>query len=311
MAEPDLIRGRVVRLRSAYYEVETDQGIITSSIRGKVKRLARDGEQAALGDWVEISLHDNGKGIIEAILPREKVLGRAVPSSRGDYQQVLVANLDQLVIVFASALPEPSLRMLDRFLVIAERNAIPALIVANKIDLLGLRVAKQQFGMYTDLGYPVIYTSVLKKKGITELQRELVGKTSALAGPSGVGKTSLLNAIQPELGLQVGEISAFNQKGRHTTVIRKLFKLNAGGYVADLPGLRQLALWDIAGEELDAYFPELRELVANCQFSDCTHVNEPGCAVLDALERGEIYPERYESYLRIRYSDDWKDTVEP
>lgn len=305
MTGSDRLQGRIIKMRSGFYEIETDRGIITSHIRGKVKQTARDGDQPALGDVVEISMQRDNKGSIEAILPRQRVLGRSVPSTRGDYQQVLIANLDQVVLVFSCALPEPSLRMLDRFLVIAERNEIPALIVANKIDLVGLRIAKKQFGMYTELGYRVIYTSASQRKGIKELQAELTGKTSALAGPSGVGKTSLLNAIQPQLGLQVGEISTFTLKGRHTTVVRQLFPLEGGGYVADLPGLRQLALWDIEPEELDAYFPELKPLVADCQFSDCTHLNEPGCAVLAALEAGEIYPERYDSYVRMRLNEEY------
>ncbi len=156
------------------------------------------------------------------------------------------------------------------------------------------------FGLYESIGYRVLYTSTKLKAGLDELKHILTGKVSALAGPSGVGKSRLLNAIQPGLGLAVNEISAAMNKGRHTTVTRQMFPLEGGGYVADTPGWKSLALWDTEPEEIDAYFPELRELVQHCQFSDCTHIHEPGCAVRRALEEGKIHPERYESYLRLR-----------
>jgi ribosome biogenesis GTPase len=226
------------------------------------------------------------------------------PTPRGEYRQIMLANPDQVVLVFACAQPEPHLRMLDRFLVICEKQELPPLIVANKVDLVGLEAAKQIFGVYTDLGYPVLYTSVATKEGVEDLRARLVGKISALAGPSGVGKSSLLNTIQPDLGLAVRTVSQTTEKGRHTTVVRQLFPLVEGGYVADLPGLKSLALWDTEPEELDGYFPELRDLVSQCQFNDCTHRSEPGCAVRRAVEAGQVTPARYDSYLRLRYGDD-------
>ncbi|MCX7977000.1 MAG: ribosome small subunit-dependent GTPase A, partial [Bellilinea sp.] len=210
----------------------------------------------------------------------------------------------QVVFVFASANPAPRLGMLDRFLVIAEQQGIPPLIVANKTDLVSAEEARRLFADYPPLGYPVIYTSVKSGEGIQQLHACLKGKLSALAGPSGVGKSSLLNAIQPELGLAVREVSQATSKGRHTTVIRQMFPLKEGGYVADLPGLRMLALWDVQPEELDGYFPELRGLVQHCAFSDCTHRNEPGCAVQAALQEGKISPRRYQSYLRMRFGEE-------
>jgi ribosome biogenesis GTPase / thiamine phosphate phosphatase len=158
--------------------------------------------------------------------------------------------------------------------------------------------------MYESIGYRVIYTSTKQKVGLDELEAALRGRVSALAGPSGVGKSSLLNLIQPGLGLAVNEISSALNKGRHTTVTRQMFPIEGGGYVADTPGWKSLALWDTEPEELDAYFPELRELVQHCQFSDCTHTHEPSCAVLDALKAGTIHPERYDSYLRLRSGKD-------
>jgi ribosome biogenesis GTPase len=177
--------------------------------------------------------------------------------------------------------------------------------VANKTDLVGWQQARKIFGHYTKLGYKVIYTSVKRRRGIRKLRKLLEGKISVFAGPSGVGKSSLLNAVQPDLGLQVRTVSEATGKGRHTTVVREMFRLDNGGYVADTPGLKALALWDIEPEELDGYFPEIARRVADCQFSSCTHVDEPGCAVVAAVERGKIHPERYESYLRLRFEDEW------
>jgi ribosome biogenesis GTPase len=216
------------------------------------------------------------------------------------YRQVIIANPDQAVFVFACTQPAPRLGMLDRFLVVSERQGIPAVIVANKVDLVPMTEAESLFERYLPLGYPLIYTSAPHRMGIGALRQRLEGRISVLAGPSGAGKSSLLNALQPGLGLSVREVSQATEKGRHTTVVRQLFPLQGGGYVADTPGLKALALWDIAPEEVDGYFPELRSLVPHCQFSDCTHVHEPGCAVQEAVRRGQVHPGRYESYLRMR-----------
>jgi ribosome biogenesis GTPase / thiamine phosphate phosphatase len=170
--------------------------------------------------------------------------------------------------------------------------------VANKTDLV--ENASETFGMYEDIGYHVIYTSVKENRGIEELRSALVKKINAFAGPSGVGKSSLLNTLQPGLGLAVNEISSVMNKGRHTTVTRQMFALDGGGYVADTPGWKSLALWDTEPEEVDAYFPEIAPLVADCQFSDCSHTHEPGCAVRGAVEAGKIHPDRFDSYLKLR-----------
>ena len=228
---------------------------------------------------------------------------RLDPTPRGAYRQILLANPDQIVTVFACASPEPHLRMLDRFLVIAEKQGLRAVIIANKVDLVTKREARRIFAVYPPLGYRVIYTSAEKNEGIDELREVLSGRISALAGPSGVGKSSLMNCVQPGLGLNVREINADKDRGRHTTVVRQMFPLQGGGYVADLPGLRKLSLWDTQPEELDGYFPELRDLVKHCQFNDCTHFEEPGCAVIKAVEEGKVSPERYESYVRMRAGD--------
>lgn len=282
----------------------TGDKVVTCVIRGKLKRRTVQGDIIGIGDLVEISLLPDGSGVVESIKPRHSELVRLDPTPRGEYRQILMANVDQIVIVFACTSPDPHLRMLDRFLVISEKQRLKAVIVANKVDLLGKKAAREIFSVYPDLGYPVIYTSAVKDEGIRELQKVLIGKISALAGPSGVGKSSLLNKIQPGLGLAVREINQQRDRGRHTTVVRELFSLEGGGFVADLPGLRRLSLWDTQPEELDGYFPELRDLVKHCQFNDCTHYDEPGCAVMKAVEEGDVSPERYESYLRMRMGDD-------
>jgi len=298
------LRGLIIRSQSGFYTVAAEAGLFTCHLRGRLKRGPRLGDVAAVGDWVRIEPVAEGKGMIEEIEPRQRMLVRLAPTPRGEYQQVIIANPDQAVFVFACAQPAPRLGMLDRFLVIAEKQGLPVLIVANKVDLTGINQAQELFDHYLPLGYPLIYASVRENRGIDALQENLRGKISVFAGPSGVGKTSLLNAVQPGLGLAVREVSRRTNKGKHTTVVRQLFALAGGGYVADTPGLKALALWDIAPEELDGYFPELRSLVADCQFNDCTHVAEPGCAVREAVARGEVHPSRYEAYVRMRYGEE-------
>lgn len=296
----DEIRGRVIQTQSGFYHVETKQGVQLCQLRGRLKQGRKLGDIAAIGDWVMISLQEPGKGMIEEVEPRRSMLYRMAPTPRGEYQQIIVANPDQAVFVFSIQEPDPRLRMLDRFLVIAEKERIDALIVCNKIDLSGKREAQKLFQRYQKIGYPVLYTSVPRRIGLREFKKRLIGKTSVLAGPSGAGKSSLLNAIQPGLGLAVNEVSEATSKGKHTTVSRKLLALNQGGYVADTPGLKALDLWDITPEEVDGYFREISQALKGCRFSDCTHTHEPGCAVIEAIKKKKIHPERYRSYLRMR-----------
>jgi ribosome biogenesis GTPase len=309
MAETILIPGLILRAQSGFFDVDTEEGMLRCQLRGRLTRPRRTSDVVAAGDRVQVRRVGPGEGLIEKVEARERVLSRRAPEGGADRrrvgrEQILLANPDQLGFVFAAAEPDPNLRLLDRLLVVAERQAIPALIVVNKIDLTGRREAALLFDLYRHLDYPVFYVSAKMGKGLKELRQALSGKITAVAGRSGVGKTSLLNAIQPDLARHTLSVSQATGKGRHATVFPELVPLTGGGYLADTPGLKAFALWDIEPDELDAYFREIRPLVQDCTFSDCTHLHEPGCAVVQAVEEGKIDPGRYESYLRIRLGED-------
>lgn len=306
------LSGIILKAQSGFFTVHTEQGTVVCHLRGRLKQTRQSSDLAAIGDEVTITVQPDGKGTIEAIAPRRTALLRRAPTGHGrtgkrakaaEAAQIIIANPDQAVFVFACTAPAPRLRALDRFLVMAEAQKLPALICANKIDLLERVEAEKIFGLYPALGYPVLYTSAKTGEGLNELKNCLRGKLSVLAGPSGVGKSSLLNAIQPGLGLRSQAISRATQKGKHTTVHPELWPLEGGGFLADTPGLRALSLWDVEPEELDAYFVEIRPLVAECEFSNCSHLNEPGCAVRAAVAAGEISASRYDSYCRIRVGE--------
>ncbi len=295
------LEGIVVRAQSGFFTVETSAGSLVCKPRGALQKKRLDTDILAVGDRVIVQPLHAGHGQIREVLPRTRVLSRRDPQpGRREREQIIVANPDQAVFVFACAQPEPRLGMLDRFLVMAEKASLPAVVCANKADLVPAEQAQATFDLYRELGYPVLYTSATEGIGIEALRAQVAGKLSVLAGPSGAGKTSLLNALQPGLGRHARAISRATAKGRHTTVVPELLPLDAGGYLADTPGLRALALWDVEPEELDAYFPDIRPYVSDCEFSDCTHTHEPGCAVRAALEAGRIRPSRYASYVRMR-----------
>lgn len=299
------VEGIVIKAISGFFTVDTGAGEIVAQLPGRLKKERRKSSLVAVGDRVTVSVNDDGTGTVESIAERRTVLSRTRTSAEArhvltDQEQVLVANPDQVVFVFSIKKPSSSPRKLDRFLVIAEMNQLPAIICINKMDLSDMQEARDQFSLYEKIGYRVIYTSAKDGTGVAELRDCLQDKLSVLAGSSGVGKSSLLNAVEPGLGLKVLEVSKATGKGMHTTRFAQLFPLEMGGFVADTPGIRGLALFDVEPGELDAYFREIGPLVANCQFSDCSHQHEPGCAVRAALEDGRVAPERYDSYLRLR-----------
>lgn len=300
------VAGLVVKAQSGFFTVETTDGRrIVCQIPGRLKKEKQGTDLVAAGDRVKISINKDGSGVIESVEERKRVLSRARPapdrrSILSDQEQVLVANPDQVILVFSVRQPRPSLRKLDRFLVVAEMNELPAVVCVNKIDLAEPGETQGLFHIYEEIGYPVVYTSAVNGDGVDELREQLRDKISVLTGSSGVGKTSLLNAIQPGLGRHIREVSKATEKGLHTTRYVELVPLDVGGYVADTPGIRSLAVFDLEPGELDGYFREIAPLVADCQFSDCTHRHEPNCAVRAAVADGRVSPERYESYLRLR-----------
>jgi ribosome biogenesis GTPase len=304
------LTGLVIRTQSGFFTVDTPQGPIICQLRGRLKEEYQETDLVAIGDRVTIerleSEADTVGGVIVAVAERQRALSRVAPSSAvgtsKEREQVIIANPDQAIFVFAAAQPSPHLRMLDRFLVAAEKAAIPAIrVCVNKMDLVpDPAVTRALFAEYERIGYPVLYVSAETGVGIAALHDALVGQVSVFTGPSGVGKTSLLNAIEPDLGRRVSTISAATTKGRHTTRYSEMVPLAAGGYVADTPGIRAISPWDVEPDELDGYFIEIAPLVAHCKFQDCTHTHEPGCAVRAAVERGAVSAERYDSYLRLR-----------
>ncbi len=297
----DLREGTVLQARSGHHRVRSGDETVTCSVRGRLKQERLYTDLVATGDRVLWRPTRPGKGVIEEVLPRETKLSRLRPGpGQMPFEHVIVANPDQAVFILAVREPEPHTRLLDRLLVLAENNDLPAIICANKVDLLDDPLeAHELFGVYEEIGYPVLLTSSKTGRGIDELREMLRDRISVLSGPSGVGKTSLLNAVQPELGLAVREVSESTGKGRHTTVSTRLWPLDEGGYVADTPGLREAGLYDIEPEELAWHFVEMRPYLSDCHFSSCTHTHEPGCAVKAAVEAGKISDERYDSYWRL------------
>jgi ribosome biogenesis GTPase len=297
---------------------DDDGSVVEASLRGRLKKqdygrrgggaIRRDtiaaGEHVvklAVCDAVRLEREDqSGAWAIAEILPRRSRLARRAPGG-GHGERVVAANVDQVVIVFAAAKPDPHPRMLDRFLVIAEGNALAARIVVNKVELVGEEAARARFGEYERIGYPVHYTSTHAKLGLQPLHDALAGRTSVLTGPSGVGKSSIMNTMFPGLDLRVGEISESVNKGRHTTVGAYAHPLPdaRGGFLVDSPGLREVGLWGMPPGDLDTCFPEFRPFLAECRFADCRHSGEPECGVRQALARGAVSAERYESFRKL------------
>jgi ribosome biogenesis GTPase / thiamine phosphate phosphatase len=282
------------------WQVRTGKGeILDASLRGRLKKERTDILKLAVGDDVVVERDADASWAISEIMPRRSQLARRLPGE-GRGERIVAANIDQVVVVFAAANPEPHVRMLDRFLVIAEGNDLHARVVINKIELVEPGEPEKRFNDYARAGYPVHFTSVKQRVGLDELHEALAGRTSVLSGPSGVGKSSLMNSMYPGLNLRVGEISESVNKGRHTTVGAVLHPLPDAGYVVDTPGLREVGMWGMPSENLDACFPELRPYVGKCRFNDCTHLAEPGCAVTAAVESGDVSRERFESYAKLR-----------
>jgi len=296
------LSGTVLRARGGFYTVTTESGTYECQLRGRLKRERQSEDLVVIGDQVTLTPLGEAEGLIEEVGPRRSRFSRRQPGGRGAWKEdLMVANLDQLVVVFACADPVPHVRMLDRFLVIAEHNQVQTLIVANKLDLCGPQSAEAVFGAYERIDYPVLYASARTGQGVAELRERLAGRISLVAGPSGVGKSTLLNAVHPGLNLATGPISEALHKGRHTTTLAELLPVDGpmGGHVADSPGLRQMGLWQIPPDELAWCYPDLRPYLGECRFADCAHGPEPGCAITAAVASGAISPARLDSYRRL------------
>jgi len=293
-------QGVVTQVSTSLYHVDLGEQVTLCAVRGALS--AGDTgytNVVAVGDQVLVSLDRAGDGVIEHVLPRQTVLARPDVVNQ-DLSQIIVSNVDQVLIVSSWEEPPVWLELIDRYLIAAAEGQMEAVICLNKIDLaLDERECHEEMAVYQELGYTVLFTSAETGQGIDELREHLVGKQTVLAGLSGVGKSSLLMAVQPDLELRVAEVSGYSGEGRHTTTQVSLLKLDEGGYVVDTPGIRELGLIAVHRHELVLYFPGIAALVDRCQFNDCSHTHEPGCAVVQAVESGDIAWTRYASFLSI------------
>lgn len=307
----ECVRGRVVRVHGLASVVETDDGrIFRCAVRRLLKSLATDERNVVTtGDivWLRPAVRAGDRrpeagdgeseaeeeGMIERVEPRHGVLTRA--SRRREH--VLVANVDQVAIVVSLMQPELKPHLIDRYLALAQQGGLRPLLLLNKADLADPAELQPLIGAYAQLGMTALLTSAATGVGIGLLREQLRGRATVFSGQSGVGKSSLLNSVEPGLGLAVKTVSESTDKGRHTTTYAQLIKLKSGGWVVDTPGVRQLQLWDVRPEEVEGYFPEFRPFVSLCDFPDCTHTHETGCAVKRALASRLVSPRRYHSYM--------------
>jgi ribosome biogenesis GTPase len=257
-------------------------------------------DPVAIGDMVRFVDGGNSEGLITAVLPRRNKLARRAAGPK-PLEQVIVANLDQMIAILAIAHPEPKWELLDRYLAAAEWLSVPAVICLTKHDLGVSAELLAEVAEFRAIGYTVLITSTVDGNGIEQFKEALSDRISVLVGPSGVGKTSLLNAIQPGLGLRVGEVSRSTNKGKHTTTNLELFPLDGGGGLVDTPGMREFGLWDLPDAALAGVFREMQPLAGHCRFGPaCSHRHEPGCAIKAAVASGTIHERRYQSYVRLR-----------
>ena len=315
------LTGLVTKAHSGFFTVHLDHDgrTLVCTAAGRLTNQKFESDALAVGDRVtveDVASEGHSSGRVIARADRKLVLSRMDPianTNQREIQQVIVANLDLCLFVFACADPKFAPRMLDRYLVGAEAQKLPAIIVATKVDLLGHAAAHALFKDYERIGYQVIYvskkfeqdlttpvTNPLDGYGVREVRVALQDKISVLTGKSGAGKSSLLNAMKPGLAQEVGEVSELLRKGKHTTVAPQLFQIDEHSWIADTPGLRGYAVWDVDDRELDGYFRDIAPLVSGCAYSNCTHTHEAKCAVRRAVASGALSAERYASFLKLR-----------
>lgn len=303
------MEGLVIKSTGSWYEVLTDGGkTVNCRIKGKFRTLdIKTTNPIAVGDRVRVEPEpDQETGLITTLHPRKNyIIRKSVNLSK--QAQIIAANLDQAFLIVTLASPRTSLGFIDRFLVTAEAYEIPAKLIFNKLDLFseeGIEILEQYQSTYENAGYPCYSVSAIKETNLDQLRDLLKDKVTLVSGHSGVGKSTLINALLPGKELKTGEISDWSDKGKHTTTFAEMFQLPFGGYLIDTPGIRELGVFDIEKQELGRLFPEIRKLMGNCRFHNCRHINEPGCAVLDALDKGELESSRYDSYLSIYHDNE-------
>lgn len=297
------MRGLVIKNTGSWYVVQTDDGqLIDSKIKGNFRlKGIRSTNPVAVGDYVQIVMNPEGTAFITDIEDRKNYIIRRA-SNLSKQSHIIAANVDMAVLVVTVSHPETSTTFIDRFLASAEAYRVPVILVFNKIDCYDedeTRYMEGMINLYTTIGYPCLKISALRGEGLDDLHRMLVGKTTLFSGNSGVGKSTLLNAIVPNLNVRTAELSAAHDTGMHTTTYSEMFALPEGGYIIDTPGIKGFGTFDIEKEEVDHYFREIFKISADCRFSNCTHTHEPGCAVRQAVEEHLISESRYASYLSM------------
>lgn len=293
------MRGRIIRVSGLQCLVEVERSHWQCEIRGRLKAGCRKTNSPVVaGDWVEVVPTAERAGVIEAVHPRSSKFSRGASGAR-PFEQILFVNMEQLVVVVAARQPRPRRGFIDRAIVMAVKGNLQPVVCINKVDLAPPAAVGALSAPYEALGYPIYRTSAVRGDGMSAFKEALSNRNSAVVGPSGVGKSTLLNGIEPGLGLKTKKIMKRHDRGRHTTAAVHLFKLQQGGYVADTPGVKELRLWGVKPAELAAYYPELEPLRGQCQFGDCSHLHEPGCAVRAAVAAGRVVAVRYEGYRRI------------
>ncbi|PZX60235.1 ribosome biogenesis GTPase [Algoriphagus ratkowskyi] len=304
------MKGRVIKSTGSWYLVQTDGEVVASRLKGKFKlddmKLTNP---IAVGDWVELEKELNqDTAVISDILPRENYVIRK-STRKQHFSHIIASNLDQAILVITMKSPRTSLGFIDRFLVSTESFRIPAILVVNKMDQMSGEKADDWLldihEIYEPLGYKVLEVSALKEENLKDkFDSVLAGKSTLISGHSGVGKSTLLNALVPEADQHTKEVSGFTSKGVHTTTFAELFALENGGDLIDTPGIKEFGILEIEDNELSHYFPEMRKYLGQCKYNNCQHLNEPGCVVLEKVEAGYIHPYRYESYINILNEED-------
>jgi len=304
------MQGIVIKSTGSWYMVRKDDGdIVSCRIKGKFRLQGiKHTNPVTVGDIVEFEIEpSNENGVINKIHDRKNYIIRKA-NNLSKQTHIIAANIDQALLMVTLAFPKTSLGFIDRFLMTAEAYHIPATIVFNKLDLFTNEMEdllNDTIELYqNNIGYPCIKTSVENNIGLDEVKALLKGKTTLVSGHSGVGKSSLLNAIEPALNIKTGDISSYSFKGQHTTTFAEMHPLSFGGYIIDTPGIREFGLVDFDDREISHYFKEMKSYIGKCKFNNCKHMNEPGCSIIKAVEENIISPERYNSYLSIMSHDD-------